>query len=184
MINKNKVKKAVELFLEAIGEDKAREGLVETPERIVKMCEELFCPKESLADLFQKVFACPESEMVLEKNVQFYSFCEHHLLPFFGVCHVAYIPDGKVLGLSKIARVTDYFARRPQIQENMTVQIADVFMQYLKPKGVIVAIEAEHLCLSMRGVKKQGAKTFTYAARGSFSNDLNLKKQFFEAIKL
>ncbi|MCL2062164.1 MAG: GTP cyclohydrolase I FolE [Firmicutes bacterium] len=184
MLDKNKIKKAVNLFIEAIGEDKNREGLVETPERVARMADELFCPKENLTQLFSKTFTSAGSEMVLEKDIVFYSFCEHHLLPFFGVAHVAYIPVDKVLGLSKIARIVDYFCKKPQIQENLTAEIADAFWQHLKPEGVIVATQAEHLCLSMRGVKKPGAKTFTYAARGCFAENNTLKERFFTAIKL
>lgn len=183
MIDKVKIKKAVELFLEAIGEDKKREGLLETPDRIARMADELFVPADRLEDVFSKTFSSAAEEPVVEKDIPFYSFCEHHLLPFFGVAHIAYVPDGQVLGLSKIARVVEYFSRRAQIQENMTLTIADAFMQYLKPKGVIVSLEAEHLCLAMRGIKKPGAKTITCAARGVFAENPALKQYFFETVK-
>jgi len=183
MIHHEKIMRAVRLFLEAIGEDQSREGLVETPDRIARMAEELFRPQEKLTDIFSKTFTASGTEPVIEKDITFYSFCEHHLLPFFGTAAIGYIPDGKVLGLSKIARAVDYFARRVQIQEHMTAQIADAFMEHLKPKGVIVALSAEHLCLSMRGVKKPGAKTLTYAARGEFEQNMELRQRFFEAVK-
>jgi GTP cyclohydrolase I len=184
MVDEKKIKKAAELFLEAIGEDKNREGLKETPERIARMCGELFAPETPLEEIFKKVFSAPENAgAVIEKDIVFYSFCEHHLLPFFGVAHVGYVPDGKVLGLSKIARAVDYFCRRPQIQENLCASIADAFMEHLKPKGVIVALEAEHLCMSMRGVKKPGAKTFTVAARGIYLNDEALRSGFIGGVR-
>jgi GTP cyclohydrolase I len=118
-------------------------------------------------------------EMVIEKDITFYSMCEHHLLPFYGRAHVAYIPDGKVVGLSKLARTVDIIAKRPQIQEKMTAQIADALMVYLKPKGALVMLEAEHMCMTMRGIKKPGSKTVTMALRGEFQTDKELKEDFF-----
>ena len=119
----------------------------------------------------QKTFSVENNEMVLEKDITFYSLCEHHLLPFYGKVHIAYVPDGKVAGLSKLARTVEIFARRLQLQEQMTGQIADALMDYLKPKGVMVMVEAEHMCMTMRGVKKPGSRTMTYVCRGSFEND-------------
>ena len=121
--------------------------------------------------------------MVIEKDITFYSVCEHHLLPFYGKAHVAYIPDHKVAGLSKLARTVEVFARRPQIQENMTAQIADALEQYLKPKGVMVMIEAEHMCMTMRGVQKPGSKTVTTIVRGLFAEDFSLQQMFFQMVK-
>lgn len=166
-MDREKIEEAVKLFLEGIGEDVNREGLQDTPRRISAMCEELFeglamTPEEHLS----RVFDASNNEMIIEKDIPFYSVCEHHFLPFYGKVHVAYIPDGKVVGLSKIARTVEVFARRPQIQEQLTAQIADAFMEYLKPQGVIVMIEAEHMCMTMRGIKKPGSKTVTYVCRG------------------
>ena len=179
-----KIEQAVTLFLEGIGEDVNREGLLDTPKRISAMCEELFAglgdtPKEHLS----KTFKAQNNEMVIEKDITFYSVCEHHLLPFYGKVHVAYIPDGKVVGLSKIARTVEVYARRPQIQEQMTAQIADAFVEYLKPKGVMVMIEAEHMCMTMRGIKKPGSKTVTYVCRGMFEEDNQLVERFIQLCK-
>ena len=169
-MDQEKIVRAVQLFLEAIGEDINREGLKKTPLRVAKMCEELFSGVGEAAD--PELFVCfneTHEEMVLVKNIPLYSFCEHHLLPFFGKANVAYIPRrGKLTGLSKLARVVDLYARRPQLQERLTSQIADSIMRVLAPLGVIVVIEAEHLCMSIRGVNKPGAKTLTSAVRGVF----------------
>jgi len=184
MVDKDKAMAAVKLFLEAIGEDPAREGLVETPIRVARMCEEIFGgmaenPETHLA----RQFTAPDSELVLEKDIVFYSVCEHHLLPFFGKVHVAYIPDGKVAGLSKIPRTVEVFARRPQLQEQMTAQIADAIERCLSAKGVIVIVEAEHTCMTMRGVKKPGVKTVTMAARGVCKDDAEKQKLYLEMIR-
>ena len=184
MIDKEKIKKGVELILEGIGEDKNREGLKETPDRIARMYEEIFAGMEQDAkEHLSKTFSVDNSEMVIEKDITFYSTCEHHFMPFYGKAHVAYIPDGKVVGISKLARTVEVYARRPQIQEQLTVQVADALMEYLKPKGVIVMMEAEHMCMSMRGIKKPGSKTMTYAARGVFSEDEQLVNRFFNMVK-
>lgn len=174
-----KIKRAVELFLEGIGEDVAREGLWDTPQRIADMCEEIFggYVKDS-AEPLSRTFRSETGDMVVEKDIQFYSVCEHHLLPFFGKVHIGYIPDGKVVGLSKLARTVEVYARRAQLQEQLTSQIADAVMQNLAPRGVMVVVEAEHMCMSMRGVKKPGAKTVTYAARGAFEQDGSLRQMF------
>ncbi|NLK28397.1 MAG: GTP cyclohydrolase I FolE [Clostridiales bacterium] len=184
MIDETKVEQAIRLFLEAIGEDTEREGLVDTPKRIREMCLEVFGglwkdPSEHL----NVTFPAESNGMVLEKDIPFYSVCEHHLVPFFGKAHIAYIPDGKVVGLSKLARTVEVFARRPQIQEQLTSQIADAIMQHLKPKGVMVMMEAEHLCMSMRGVNKPGTKTVTYLCRGVFEEDPSLQATFYQLIK-
>ena len=153
MVDREKVERAVRLLLEGIGEDVTREGLVETPARIARMYEEI-CGgmEEDAKEHLQKTFTVDNNEMVLEKDITFYSMCEHHMLPFYGKVHVAYIPDGKVAGLSKLARTVEVYAKRLQLQEQMTAQIADALMEHLCPKGVIVMAEAEHLCMTMRGV--------------------------------
>lgn len=183
-MDSEKIKEGVRLILEGIGEDVDREGLLETPDRIARMCGEVFSgldadPSEHL----EKKFTATGNDMVLEKDITFYSVCEHHLLPFYGKAHVAYIPDGKVAGLSKLARTVEVFARRPQIQENMTAQIADAIERYLSPKGVMVFIEAEHMCMSMRGVQKPGTKTVTTVVRGAFADDYMLQQTFLQMIK-
>ena len=176
-----KIEQAVTLFLEGIGEDVNREGLLDTPKRISAMCEELFVGlKQTPEEHLSKPFQAQNNEMVIEKDISFYSVCEHHLLPFYGKVHIAYIPDGKVVGLSKIARTVEVYARRPQIQEQMTAQIADAFVEYLKPKGVMVMIEAEHMCMTMRGIKKPGSKTVTYVCRGMFEEDNQLIERFIQ----
>lgn len=185
MVDLEKTEKAVRLLLEAIGEDPNREGLVETPRRVARMFSELTegyeqDPKQHLS----KVFDATDAEVVIEKDIMFHSLCEHHLLPFFGKVHIAYIPDGKVVGLSKLARVVEVFARRLQIQEKMTNQIADAVNDELSPQGVLVIIEAEHTCMTMRGIKKIGSKTVTLSARGKFKGNLELQKSVQELIKL
>ena len=184
MIDKEKIKSSVRTFLEGIGEDPDREGLVETPERVARMCEEIFGGLGENPDApLSRQFPAPDSEIVMEKDIVFHSICEHHLLPFFGKVHVAYIPCGKVTGLSKIPRTIEIFARRPQIQEQMTVQIADALEKHLSAKGVMVIVEAEHTCMSMRGVKKPGTTTVTMATRGKFREDREMQKLFLEAVK-
>ncbi len=180
MVDNDKVKEAVRLFLEGIGEDPTREGLIETPDRIARMCEELFAGMDDdAAKHLAKTFTVNNSEMVLEKDITFHSMCEHHFLPFFGKVHIAYVPNGKVVGISKLARCVEVYARRPQIQEQMTSQIADAIMEELQPKGVMVMVEAEHMCMSMRGVKKPGTQTVTYATRGCFADNENLQSRFY-----
>ncbi len=165
-----KIKQAVNLFLEGIGEDPQRPGLLETPDRVARMMDEILSgmnvePREYLA----KVFNEDHEELVLVKDIPLYSFCEHHLLPFFGKAHVAYIPrKGLVTGISKLARVVDGYSRRLQIQERLTGQIADAIMEELNPYGVMVVLEAEHMCMTIRGVNKPGTKTLTSATRGIF----------------
>lgn len=183
MVNHEKVKEAVRLLLEGIGEDADREGLKETPDRIARMYEEI-CGgmEENAEEHLSKVFAVDNSEMVLEKDIIFYSMCEHHLMPFYGKAHVAYIPNGKVVGLSKLARTVEVYAKRLQIQERLTGQIADAIMEYLAPQGVMVMLEAEHMCMTMRGIKKLGSKTISVAARGIFENNTSLQNQFFQML--
>lgn len=184
MVDKDKVEAAVKLLLEGIGEDVTREGLLETPKRIAKMFEEIYSGMdEDAKEHLSKTFHITNNEMVVEKDITFYSMCEHHLLPFYGKAHIAYIPDGKVVGLSKLARTVEVYARRPQIQEKLTAQIADSLMEYLRPKGVVVMIEAEHMCMTMRGVKKPGSKTVTLVSRGEFESDIKLK-EFLQLLKI
>lgn len=172
-------------MLEGIGEDPDREGLRETPERIARMYEEIFAGMAADGrEELSKVFSVDNSEMVLEKDITFYSMCEHHMLPFYGKAHVAYIPDGRVVGLSKLARTVEVYARRLQIQERMTGQIADAVMEYLAPKGVMVVVEAEHMCMTMRGVKKPGSKTVSIATRGVFADDETLRNRFFQMLQV
>ncbi len=184
IMNREKIEAATSMMLEGIGEDPSREGLIETPKRIAKMYEEIFSGMNKTPEKYlSKTFKSDGAEMVVEKNIVFYSMCEHHFMPFYGEVHIAYIPDGKVVGLSKLARTVEVFARRPQIQEQMTGQIADALMEYLAPLGAIVMIEAEHLCMTMRGVKKPGSKTVTIARRGEFATDQTQVETFMSMVK-
>ncbi len=184
MIDHEKVKEAVKLLLEGIGEDVEREGLRETPERIARMYDEIYGGMDAdPGEPLSRVFTVDHHEMVLEKDIVFYSTCEHHLLPFYGKAHVAYIPNGKVVGLSKLARTVEVFARRPQLQEQMTEQIADAIMRYLAPQGAMVMLEAEHMCMTMRGIKKPGSKTVTVATRGVFAEQEALQNRFFQMLR-
>ncbi|WP_052474902.1 GTP cyclohydrolase I FolE [Jeotgalibacillus soli] len=172
-VNLPQIEEAVRLILEAVGEDPNREGLLDTPKRVAKMYEEVFeglhiDPKE----YFKTVFNEEHEELVFVKDIPFYSICEHHLVPFYGKAHVAYLPkDGKVTGLSKLARAVEATARRPQLQERITSTVADAIMEMLSPHGAMVIVEAEHMCMTMRGVKKAGAMTITIASRGVFEED-------------
>lgn len=170
-MDRDKIEAGIRLVLEGIGEDPGREGLVETPRRVADMYAEIFAGLEAdPAEHFCVTFDEGHQELVLVRDIPLYSVCEHHLVPFLGKAHVAYIPGthGRICGLSKLARVVDVFAKRPQVQERLTAQIADTIVEYLDPAGVIVVIEAEHLCMSMRGVRKPGAATVTSAVRGLF----------------
>ncbi|ACV62239.1 GTP cyclohydrolase I [Desulfofarcimen acetoxidans DSM 771] len=181
MIDQEKIEKAVYMILEAIGEDPEREGLLETPARVARMYKEVFCGLSEDPNIhLRKIFNEEHEELVLVKDIAFSSMCEHHLLPFFGKAHVAYIPHkGRVTGLSKLARVVDSYAKRPQLQERLTSQIADCIMKHLNPYGVIVVVEAEHMCMTLRGIKKPGSKTVTSAVRGAFkSNDATRAEAF------
>ena len=168
-----KIEQGVRMILEGIGEDPDRDGLMETPARVARMYQEVF------AGMTQD-----PAEMVLVRDIPFYSMCEHHLVPFFGMAHVAYIPDaeGRVCGLSKLARLVDVYAKRPQVQERLTSQIADTLVRELKPQGAIVVLEAEHLCMSMRGVKKPGSKTVTSAVRGAFQSSQKTREEALSLI--
>lgn len=183
-MDKEKIMQGVRLILEGVGEDINREGLLETPERVARMYEEIFAGLTcDASEHLNKTFNVEGDSMVLEKDIFFYSTCEHHLMPFFGKAHIAYIPKGRVVGISKLARTVEVFAKRPQIQEKMTAQIADAIMDNLDTEGVMVAIEAEHTCMTMRGVKKPGTKTFSYVTRGVFDTDSELRNTFFNIIK-
>ena len=181
---KEKVESLVSKLLDSIGEDTQREGLIKTPHRVAKAYEYIFGgydknPSEVLNDA---LFESKSSEMVVVRDIEFYSMCEHHILPFFGRVHVAYIPDGKVVGLSKIPRLVDIFARRLQIQEKLTEEIADAIMTTIKPRGVGVVINARHMCMEMRGVEKMHSSTTTSALRGLFLKDAKTREEFYSII--
>ena len=179
MVDKDKIIEGVRLILEGIGEDVNREGLVETPERIARMYEEIFAGMDEDASVhLNKTFTAENTDMIIEKDISFYSVCEHHLVPFYGKAHIAYVPNGKVVGLSKLARTVEVYAKRPQLQERMTTQIADAIMDNLGAKGVMVILEAEHMCMTMRGVKKPGSRTVTLASRGVFEENDRLANTF------
>ena len=186
MFNEARIKKAVKDIIESIGEDPAREGLRDTPKRVAEMYAELFQglnkdPKEDL----EVGFELGHREMVILKDIPFYSMCEHHLLPFFGVAHVGYIPndEGRIVGISKLARVVETIARRPQVQERMTTDIADTIYNGLKASGVGVVIQAEHMCMIMRGIKKPGSNVITSALRGAFRSKAASRAEFFSLIQ-
>ncbi|MDR1961328.1 MAG: GTP cyclohydrolase I FolE [Gracilibacteraceae bacterium] len=180
-----KIEQAVHMILEAIGEDPGREGLRDTPKRVAAFYAEVFGGLNEDPDEHLKVqFSERHEEMVIVRDIQVYSMCEHHLLPFFGLAHIAYIPrQGKVTGLSKLARVVDGYARRPQLQERLTTSIAEAVMHYLNARGVLVVIEAEHMCMTMRGVKKPGSQTVTSAVRGDFQASAATRAEAFALIK-
>ena len=173
-MDREMIEQGVRMILEGVGEDPNREGLLDTPRRVASMYEEIFSGlTQDPAEHFQVMFNEDHREMILVRDIPLYSVCEHHLVPFIGRAHVAYIPgdEGRICGLSKIARVVDLFARRPQVQERLTSQIAETIVEHLDPAGVIVVIEAEHLCMSMRGVRKAGTTTTTSAVRGVFQRN-------------
>ena len=186
-IDKEKIKNAVRDILEAIGEDPDREGLVGTPDRVARMYEEIYAginedPREHLKVVFKDE---KHEELVLVKDIYFYSSCEHHLVPFFGKAHIAYMPkDGNLAGLSKLARVVESISKRPQLQERITKSIADMIMEELSPYGVAVVVEAEHMCMTMRGVKKPGSKTVTSAVRGVFEKDIAARAEVMSLISM
>ncbi len=178
-IDKERIQAAVRELLLAIGEDPDREGLVETPRRIAESYAEIFGGvQQDPNGLLRVGFEEGHDEMVVLRDIPFYSMCEHHLLPFHGIAHVAYVPRGRVVGISKIARLVEVLARRPQLQERLTSQIADSLMEALEPDGTAVAIEAEHLCMTMRGVKKPGSRMVTSAMRGTFQSQVETRQEF------
>ena len=184
MVDKKKIEEAVRLLLEGIGEDETREGIIDTPARIGRMYEEICSGyEEDPSDILSRTFTSDSSELVIEKDITFYSMCEHHMMPFFGKAAIAYIPDGKVVGISKLARLVEVYAKRLQIQEQLSGQIADAIMDNLFPKGVMVILEAEHLCMTMRGIKKPGTKTVTIASRGEFEGNEALQSKVLGLIR-
>lgn len=171
------------MILEGIGEEVNREGLRETPDRIARMYEEVFAGMdESAKEHLSKRFLVEDNHIVLEKDITFFSMCEHHLLPFFGRVHLAYLPQGEVAGLSKLARLVEVFAKRPQLQERMTAQIADALMEFLQAQGAMVMVEAEHMCMAMRGIKKPGSRTVTCVTRGCFTDNTRLQDEFYRML--
>lgn len=184
-MDKNKTTNLINELLIEIGEDPKREGLEKTPERVAKAYEFLTngYSKDIDSIMTKAIFTVKYDEMVIVKNIDFFSLCEHHLLPFYGKCHVAYIPNGKIIGLSKIPRIVEVFARRLQVQERLTQQIADTINKYLEPDGVAVVAEASHLCMMMRGVEKQNSVATTSAMHGSFKEDERTRSEFLSLIK-
>jgi GTP cyclohydrolase I len=183
-MDKKKIEKGVRLMLEGIGEDINRPGIKDTPERVAKMFAEIFSGLETPEeDLLKPIEGENHDEMVLIKDIPFYSVCEHHLLPFIGTAHIAYIPSGSIVGLSELAKALEHFAKRPQVQERLTAQLADMIMERLKPRGCMVVIDAEHLCMSMRGIKKPGSRTATSAVRGIFRSKQSTREEMLALIK-
>ncbi len=184
-MKQTEIEQAMLNLLIAMGEDPKREGLIDTPKRVAKMYAEIYSgmqedPREHLEVFFE---ADQHEEVVIVKDIPFYSTCEHHFVPFFGQAHIAYLPNKKLTGLSKLARVVDTISRRPQLQERISSQIADAIESVLTPKGIYVVIEAEHLCMSMRGIKKPGAKTITTVARGVYAHDSQLRAELLQLMK-
>jgi GTP cyclohydrolase I len=179
-----RVAQAVRQIIEAIGEDPQRPGLADTPRRIARLYAEMFSGlREDPLSVLTTTFPEPHQEMVVLRGIPFYSLCEHHFLPFFGQVHVGYVPDGRIVGASKIARVVDILARRPQVQERLTSQIADCLMEGLQPQGAAVVVEAEHLCISMRGIKKPGTIMVTSAVRGVFRRHGVTRSEFLALVR-
>lgn len=182
-MNKEKIMKAVTMLIEAIGEDPQREGLVDTPDRIARMYEEIFAGIGNTAEEhLSKSFTIESNDLVIERDIPFYSMCEHHFLPFYGKAHIAYVPNGKVAGLSKLVRTVDVYAKKPQLQEKLTSEIGNAIMEYLDAQGVMVIIEAEHLCMNMRGVKRPGTKTVTAMSDGILKTDASLKNDVYNLL--
>ena len=184
-MNASKIQKGVRLIIEGIGEDPERPGLRRTPERIAKLYEEIFSGLvDSPEDILKPMEGETHDEMVLLKDIPFYSVCEHHLLPFAGKAHIAYIPEGgRIVGISALARALEVFAKRPQVQERLTTQLADLLMKRLRPKGCMVIVDAEHLCISMRGIKKPGSRTVTSAVRGIFRTKQSTREEMLQLIR-
>ncbi|WP_066501706.1 GTP cyclohydrolase I FolE [Abyssisolibacter fermentans] len=185
MIDKDRIRNAVREILIAIGENPDRDGLLETPARVANMYEEIFIGLHKNPIDEVKIFKEKnQEEIILVRDIPVYSMCEHHLLPFHGKIHVAYIPDdGRILGLSKFGRVVDIISKKPQLQERLTNEVADLICEVINPKGVAVIMEAEHLCMTMRGIKKMGSKTETVALRGTIKNDFNIRNNVISLIK-
>jgi GTP cyclohydrolase I len=183
-VDSDRIERAIREILEAVGEDPDREGLVDTPSRIARMYAEIFAGiQEDPGAHLTVTFGEQHDEMVILREIPFYSTCEHHLVPFHGIAHVGYVPNGRVAGISKLARVVETLAKRPQLQERLTSQVADVLMNTLEPDGVAVVVEAEHLCMTMRGVKKAGARMVTSAVRGSFKRSAVTRAEFLSLVQ-
>jgi GTP cyclohydrolase I len=183
-MDKKKIEEGVRLILEGVGEDPKRAGLKDTPRRVADMYEEIFAGlKGERERLLKTIEGESHDEMILIKDIPFYSVCEHHLLPFIGKAHIAYIPAGDIVGLSELAKALEHLAKRPQVQERLTSQLADMIMERLKPKGSMVIIDADHLCMSMRGIKKPGSRTVTSAVRGTFRTKASTREEMLELIK-
>ncbi|MET3557239.1 GTP cyclohydrolase I [Streptococcus rupicaprae] len=185
MTQTEQVEAAVRQLLEALGENPEREGLLDTPKRVAKMYQEMWTGLDKdPKDEFTAVFSEGHEEVVLVKDIPFYSMCEHHLVPFYGVAHVAYLPSGgRVTGLSKLARAVEVASKRPQLQERLTAQVATALEEALSPEGVFVMVEAEHMCMTMRGIKKPGAKTVTTVAKGIFKENINQRREILDMIQ-
>lgn len=185
MIDQKKIQDAVTMILEAIGEDPTREGLVETPARVARMYAEIFSGLNHTAEVhLAKTFAVKSDDIVIERDIPFYSMCEHHLLPFYGKVHIAYIPNGRVAGLSKLVRTVDLYSKKPQLQEVLTTDIGEAIMDYLHARGVMVIVEAEHLCMNMRGVKRPGTRTVTAMQAGIFEHNKELKDEVHKLLSI
>ncbi len=183
MIDETKITQSVRAIIEAIGDDPDREGLKDTPVRVSKMYREFFSGiSEEAGKALETVFDENHKEIVVFKDLAFFSICEHHFLPFYGVAHIGYLPEGKVVGASKVARALDILARRPQIQERLTDRIVDAIDDTLKPGGVAVMISAEHMCMSLRGVKKPGSKIVTFSSRGKLKTQQDCRRDFFRLL--
>ena len=184
MIDEEKIKEGVRLLLEGIGEDVNREGLKDTPDRIARMYSEIYAGYEDdAATHLSKRFHVDNNDIVLEKDIVFYSTCEHHMMPFYGKAHIAYIPNNEVVGISKLARTLEVYAKRLQIQERLTDGVCESIFKELNAKGVMVVIEAEHMCMTMRGIKKPGSKTVTVCTRGLFEEE-KYKNKFFQMLSI
>ena len=184
-MDREKIMQGVRMILEGVGENPDREGLQKTPERVAKMYEEIFSGLEDdPKHYFETLFDEHHQEMVIVRDIPVYSMCEHHLVPFFGLAHIAYIPGktGKICGLSKLARLVDSLAKRPQVQERLTSQVADTIVECLEPAGVMVVLECEHMCRSMRGIRKPGTRTTTSAVRGTFRTSVNTRSEAMQLI--
>jgi len=184
-MDNKKIEKGVRLIIEGIGEDPERPGLKSTPQRVAEMYEEIFSGiAADTAELLKPMAGESHDEMVMLRDIPFYSICEHHLVPFFGKAHIAYIPGaGKIVGISSLARALEVLAKRPQVQERLTAQFADLIVTRLKPKGAMVVIDAEHLCMSMRGVKKPGSRVVTSAVRGTFRTKETTRMEMLELLR-
>lgn len=179
-----KIEQGVRLLLEGMGEDTERPGIKDTPRRVASMFTEIFAGLETPDDeLLSHIEGESHDEMVLLRDIPFYSVCEHHLLPFFGKAHIAYIPSGRITGLSELAKALEHLAKRPQVQERLNAQLADMIMEKLKPRGCMVVIDAEHLCMSMRGIKKPGSRTVTSAVRGIFRSKQSTREEMLSFIR-